>query len=114
MTPDFAFYVEDDRIRVKFVSQKTLGRLTDEGHPTGGTYTEGQRVIRIVRGEYRTGQRAIFMHELGHYLVERQELDARNTTEEEVCDILSWLPRIYADERNADLLKFLGLKRGKQ
>jgi hypothetical protein len=104
----FSFWVEDDRIVVRFVSAKTLGSL-ESGHSVGGDYRD--KTIRIFRGELKRGQRSVLMHELAHYLVERQELRPNKTNEEEVCDLLTWLPSIFADERNDALLSFLGLCR---
>lgn len=109
MSAAFSFWVGDDCIRVRFVSAKTLGNLSS-GHSVGGDYRD--RTIRIFRGELLRGQRSVLMHELGHYLVARQELDPRKTNEEEVCDVLTWLPSIFADERNTALLTFLGLRHG--
>lgn len=107
MTDGFDFYVEDDRIRVRFVTQRQLKRLRS-GHNIAGDYSD--RTIRVFRGEYRRSQRSVLMHELGHYLVARQELRATDTTEEAVCDLLTWLPNILTDERNGELLAFLGLE----
>jgi hypothetical protein len=106
---DFSFYVEDDRIRVKFVGARALGNL-GSGHNVGGDYAD--KVIRLKRREYRRSQRSTLLHELGHYLVERQELNPRATNEEEVCDVLTWLPTIFNDQRNTALLAFLGLRHG--
>lgn len=107
MTANFSFYVDDDRIAVKFVSAKALGNL-GSGHNVGGDYRAN--VIRIFRGELRRAQRATLLHELGHYLVARQELNPKATNEEEVCDVLTWLPSIFGDPRNTALLTFLGLR----
>lgn len=107
-TKGFSIYVDDERIAVRFVSARELGNL-GSGHAVGGDYKD--RVIRIHRGELRRAQRAVLLHELGHYLVKRQELRARATNEEEVCDLLTWLPSIFVDERNDALLEFLGLRR---
>lgn len=104
---DFTFYVEDDRIRVKFVSAATLGKLSSSKHSAYGDYSD--KVIRIFRGDTRRSQRAVFLHELGHYLVSRQELKPRTASEEDICDLFSWLPAIFSDDRNAKLLEFLGL-----
>jgi hypothetical protein len=103
---NFDIWVDDDRIRVRFVPQKQLGRLSS-GHLVGGDFGDG--IIRLPRFDTRRAQRAVLFHEMGHYLVKRQELRARDTTEEEVCDLLAWVPPILADERNADLRAFLGL-----
>jgi hypothetical protein len=107
----FAFWVEDDRLTVRMVSPRALGNL-GSGHAVGGDYRD--RTIRLHRGDTRRSWRSTFCHELGHYLVERQELQPKKTTEEEICDLLSWLPGILADPRNDALLAFLGLKRGQQ
>lgn len=103
---DFTLWIEDDRVRVKFVSARALGNLSS-GHSVAGDYRD--KTIRIFRGELRRAQRSVFMHELGHYLVSRQELRPSATNEEEICDLLTWLPHIFADERNEELLEFLGL-----
>lgn len=106
MTADFDFWVEDDCIRVRFVSARALGRMKT-GHATGGDYAA--RVIRLPRYETRRSQRTSAFHELGHYLCDRQELRARDTTEEEVCDLLTWVPIVLTDPRNSALRSFLGL-----
>lgn len=104
---DFTFFVEADRIKVRHVSARTLGSGPD-GHPTGGDYRDS--TIRIFRGEYRSAARAYLLHELGHHLVARQEINPQHTTEEEICDVLTWLPFIFSDPRNAALLSYLGLR----
>ena len=104
---DFTIYVENDRVRVKFVAAATLGKLSKDGHSAAGDYAD--RVIRIFRGEYQRTQRHILLHELGHHLVARQELKPRTASEEDICDLLTWLPLILTDERNGDLRAFLGL-----
>ena len=76
---------------------------------TGGDYVD--RRIRLARGEPRNSQQSTLLHELGHYLVQRSELDPKHTTEEEMADVLSWLPLIFRDERNRVLLAFLDLRR---
>lgn len=103
---DFDLWVEDDRLRVRFVSAKVLGQLKD-GHAVGGDF--GDNVIRLPRGDYRRTQRGAFMHELGHYLYSRQELTP-SAHQEQVCDLLSWLPYILIDPRNDGLRHFLGLR----
>lgn len=103
---DFTFYVEDDAIRVRHVGARVLKRLSS-GHTIAGDFGDG--VIRLLRGETRSARRSVLLHELGHYLVDRQELRASDCTEEEVCDLLSWLPAILVDERNGALRAFLGL-----
>jgi hypothetical protein len=105
--PDpFDIWVEDDRIKVRFVPNARLGNMPS-GHKVGGLYDK--QTITLHRYDYRKSLRAGLMHELGHYLVARQELKAKATTEEEVCDLLTWLPAILADPRNRALRKFLGL-----
>ena len=104
---DFTLYVENDRIRVKFVAAATLGKLSKDGHSAAGDYQA--RVIRIFRGEFQRTQRAVLLHELGHYLVSRQELKPGKASEEDICDVLTWLPTILADERNEAFREFLGL-----
>jgi hypothetical protein len=105
--PDpFDFWVEEDRIKVRFVPNARLGNMPS-GHKVGGLYVE--QVISLHRYDYLKSLRAGLMHELGHYLVERQELRPKDTTEEEVCDLLTWLPAILADPRNGALRRFLGL-----
>jgi hypothetical protein len=102
----FDIWVEDDRIKVRFVPNARLGNMPS-GHKVGGLYDK--QVISLHRYDYRKSARAALMHELGHYLIVRQELRPRNTTEEEVCDLLTWLPAILIDPRNRALRKFLGL-----
>jgi hypothetical protein len=105
-TKDFRFFVEADRIEVRFVSQKKLGRLSsDGGWGTGGTYRKG--VIKLPRYEYRGTLRAALLHELGHHLYKRQEINLNRVTEEDVCDMLTWLPSILTDRRNKKLRRFL-------
>lgn len=56
-------------------------------------------------------------HELGHYLADRDELNPRglkhklppDTTEEDICDLLTWVAIILTDPRNDALRAFLGL-----
>ena len=113
-TSDFAIHVEDDELRVRFVSRKALGALPT-GHATGGDYAS--RIIRLRRSETRRGNRAALLHELGHYLVEREELNPRHTSrelrgvnEEDICDLLTWVPIILADPRNGELRAFMGIE----
>jgi hypothetical protein len=107
---DFAFYVEDDLIKVRFVGPKKLGRIPGDKdkHLTGGDYKDGR--IRLLRYEYRRTLRSMFLHELGHHLYARQELD-RKASEEDICDMLTWLPQIITDKRNKALRQFLGIRR---
>lgn len=102
---DFDFWVDEDRLHVRFVSIRRLGRLPS-GHSVWGDYTG--KVIRLPRYEHSEAQKGIFFHELGHYLAERQELCTRATIED-VCDLLTWLPSVLLDRRNAALRRFLGL-----
>jgi hypothetical protein len=104
---DFSFFVEDDRLRVRFVAASTLGRM-ESGQGRGGDYGKG--VIRLPRYEPRGSLRGSLLHELGHYLYERAELRPSDTTEEDACDLLTWLPMILHDERNGALRRFLGLR----
>jgi len=104
---DFTISVEDDRIRVKFVASATLGKLSKDGHSAAGDYAN--KTIRLFRGEFRRTQRNVLLHELGHYLVARQELKPKLASEEDICDLMTWLPTILTDERNGELRDFLGL-----
>lgn len=106
MSVDFAFFVEDDRIRVKFVTARQLGKLAT-GHLSGGDY--GDLLIRLPRFELRRSQRSAMMHELGHYLYARTEMTVKDSNEEAVVDLLAWVPSILVDPRNVDLRRFLGL-----
>jgi len=103
---DFTIYVEDDRIQVRFVGARRLGTLSS-GHPVGGDY-DG-RSIRLPAGAYRTANQASLLHELGHHFARRQGL-RDGATEEEACELLSWLPRVLADPRNRAFRSFLGLR----
>lgn len=103
---DFDIWVERDRIRVRFVRPAVMGR-TVEGHSTAGDFTMANRLIRIHRGLTLASQRATVLHELGHYLYKRMEL--AKPTEEDVVDLLAWLPEIMLDARNRKLVAFLGL-----
>lgn len=113
--PDgFTFWVDDDALRVVFVPAGKLGRLDNGGHATGGDYLDG--LIRLPRYEARKGLRSSLLHELGHHLVRRQELNPRgtqralpNATEEDVCDLLTWIPMVLVDPRNDALRAFLGV-----
>lgn len=105
----FTLYVENDRVAVRFVTRRALGRLRS-GHTTGGDYSD--KVIRIARWETHRAQAAALFHELGHYLYDRSELRADSHEEEDV-DLLAWIPGIVFDERNKALLDFLGLERKK-
>jgi hypothetical protein len=104
---DFKLYVERERIEVRFVSAKKLGRMdTKAAHATGGTYRDC--VIKLPRYEYLGTQRAALLHELAHHLFHRQELDrSRGWNEEDACDLLTWLPGIYGDKRNKRFRKFM-------
>lgn len=104
---DFSFWVEDDRIRVKHVSPKTLTPISS-GQSPGADYRAG--VIRITRGETAYGRQGYLLHELGHYLVERVEL-GKTLTEEDACDLFAWIPFILRDRRNGDLRAYLGLEK---
>lgn len=105
---NFTLWVESDRVKVRFVGAKRLGRLTkDAGWATGGSYTHKDRIIRLPRYEYRGTLRAALLHELGHHLFKRQELKVSRITEEDVCDMLTWLPSILTDKRNKKLRRFL-------
>jgi hypothetical protein len=111
---DFTVCVENDEIRVQFVSRADLGSL-GSGHVVGGDYEA--LIIRVRASDSRRTQRAVLMHELGHYLVDRDELNTRgwkrtlpnDVTEEDVCDLFTWLPQILRDSRNGELRAFLGL-----
>ena len=105
---DFDFWVEDDKITVRFVGQRALKRLSS-GHAVGGDYED--KHIRIFRGDTRRAQRGTLFHELGHYLVKRYELNVKDCTEEEVCEIPAWVPQILNDPRNEALVLFLGFRR---
>lgn len=104
---DFDLWVEDDRIKVRFVTTKVLKRLAS-GHAVGGDYSD--RIIRIFRGDSRRSQRGTFFHELGHYLCDRNEFNSKDCTEEEACDLLAWVPQILNDPRNDGLRTFLGVR----
>lgn len=103
--PNFEFWVGEDRVRVRFVSQKTLGSIAD-GHASRGEYKN--RIIRLFRGELPHALQAVFLHELGHYLYERGEL--KSPTEEDAADLLTWLPTIVHDKRNGALRRFLRIR----
>ena len=107
MDHDFPFWVDGDRIKVRFVSAAVLGR-TAAGHMVAGDYTN--REIRIFRGEIRHAQRAVFWHEVGHYIYERLEL-TKSAHEEQIVDLLTFVPLIIGDNRNGALRKFLGLEK---
>ena len=107
---DFSFYVDDDVLKVKFVSAAVLGKLSSSGHSAAGDYAN--HTIRLFRGEYRRTQRTVVFHELGHYLVAWLELKPAKASEEDLCDLLTWLPLILLDERNEALREFLGLTLG--
>jgi hypothetical protein len=104
---DFTLFVDDDSVKVKFVSAAALGKLSKDGHSAGGDYAD--RTIRVFRGEARRSQRAVLLHELAHYLYARMELKPRTASEEDACDLFTWLPMILSDERNEALREFLGL-----
>jgi hypothetical protein len=104
---DFSFFVDDERIRVKFVASATLGKLSASKHSAAGDYHD--RTIRLFRGEPRRTQRSVMLHELGHYLFARMELRAGRASEEDICDLFTWMPLILEDPRNSALRKFLGL-----
>lgn len=104
---DFTFYVDEDKIKVKFVTNRALGRTGN--YQIGGDYTPGSKMIRLLRSEPKSSMRATFLHELCHYLVERNEMKIKNSNEEDICDLFSWLPMIFMDKRNTEFLNFLGL-----
>jgi hypothetical protein len=114
VTRDFSFWVEEDELRVRFVSRAALGSLAS-GHVTGGDYAA--LTIRLRASEPVGSNRRTLLHELGHYLVDRDELNPRafkrtlpnDVTEEDVCDLLTWLPVILHDPRNDALRDFLGI-----
>lgn len=108
---NFDIWVDEDRIQVRFVSRKTLGHIKT-GHSTGGDY--GDKIVRLQRYETRRCLSNMLFHEMGHYLVEREELLSRGKlvpelTDEDVCDLMTWWPGILADPRNTELRKFLNL-----
>lgn len=112
MKGDFSFNVGDARIRVRFVGREDLGKL-DSGHDVAGDY--GENLIRLPRWELSRAQRIYFFHELGHYLIERNEIPVGKrsevcTTDETICDLFTWLPFILEDARNESLRNFLSRK----
>jgi hypothetical protein len=108
VTKNFAFYVEHDRLQVRFVTTRTLGRH-GSGQSKGGDYLN--KVIRLPRKEMVNANRGALFHELGHYIHrERQELPARGLTDEDICDAMMWVPAVLRDPRNGDLRRFLGLE----
>lgn len=104
---DFTFYVDADRIRVRFVMPSRLKKIASGQNP-GADY--GDKVIRIARGELTRSQQGYLFHELGHYLVERMEY-GKTLTQEDACDLMSWAPAILRDPRNGDLRAFLSLEK---
>ena len=84
---DFTFYVDEDKIKVKFVTNRALGRTGN--YQIGGDYTPGSKMIRLLRSEPKSSMRATFLHELCHYLVERNEMKIKNSNEEELSNVLT-------------------------
>lgn len=105
---DFDFFVDTVRLKVKFVTGRTLGRTGS--YQIGGDYTPGSKVIRLLRYEAKGALRATLLHELCHYLWERNEMTVKTVNEEDICDLMSWLPMVFEDSRNTELLDFLGLQ----
>lgn len=104
---DFTIFVDNESIKVKFVASATLGKLSSSKHSAAGDYKDN--TIRVFRGEPRRSQRSVLLHELCHYLFARMELKAASASEEDVCDLFTWLPIILEDSRNKALRSFLGL-----
>lgn len=104
---DFAFYVEDDLIRVRHVAARSLARISS-GQNAGADYSN--KVISVLRGDTRRALRGYLLHELGHYLCDRLDHGKKGLTQEDACDLMSWLPGILLDERNDAFRAYLGLK----
>lgn len=104
---DFDFWVEDDRLHVRHVTARLLTRISS-GQNTGADY--GDKVISLLRGDTRRSLRGYLLHELGHYLCDRLDHPKRGLTQEDACDLLSWVPNILLDDRNGPLRAYLGLK----
>ena len=110
----FRIYIDDDTIiQVRFVGRKELGRQPT-GHSVAGEYDKG--VIKIARWEPSRTQQAIIWHEIGHALVKHDELAGRGkylaegTTEEDVCELFTWVTLILRDPRNQPLWQFMGVE----
>lgn len=105
---DFDLWVEDDRIRVRHVTSRSLTKISS-GQNAGADYEKAKKTISILRGDTRKARRGYVFHELGHYLCDRLDHPRRGLTQEDAVDLLSWVPGILLDERNEDLRRYLGL-----
>jgi len=105
---DFDFWVEDDKIRVRHVTARSLTKISSGQNP-GADYSD--KVISLLRGDIRRSLRGYLLHELGHYLCDRMDHGKDGLTQEDACDLLSWLPYIIRDERNEKLRAYLGLRK---
>ena len=104
---DFDFWVEDDRIRVRHVTARSLTKISS-GQNAGADYSD--KVISLLRGDTKRALRGYLLHEIGHYLCDRLDHRKIGLTQEDACDLLSWVPFIISDPRNEAFREYLGLK----
>jgi Zn-dependent peptidase ImmA (M78 family) len=100
--------VDGEKVLVKFVSNKAMGRLDDSVHGRGGDYQRSdltESVIRVNTGMTRAAMRSTLLHEIGHHLIERTQLEITEDLAEDICDAFAWIPAILRD--NPRLAKYL-------
>lgn len=102
---DMSLNIDGQKVRVRFVSNKTMGRLENDVHAAGGDYDRETRVIRVNTANTRNGMRSVLGHELGHHFVQREQLKVSSSTEEDVCDVVGWF--VVALRDNPELVKYL-------
>lgn len=114
----FKIYVDQDTDETVHVSFHPASRFYRDrmstGQSTGATYKDN--VIELSRASTRAGYCASLWHELGHYFIEREEFRISRkgvlvgVTEEDACDLFTWVPAILHDPRNEPLRQLMGVK----